>query len=95
MGGKYFAEIVKVGTFVRSQLRYCKANQQRRVGASKMLKVLKEFAVDLESTKYQSAELRFSVYGKSADEWEKLAKWALHYNVYSDNILWLVQIPRL
>lgn len=56
---------------------------------------LKEVASDLEESKYQNAELRLSVYGKSYDEWEKLAKWAYHFKVYSDNIRWLVQMPRL
>lgn len=36
-----------------------------------------------------------SIYGRSRDEWEKLAKWGIEHNVYSDNIRWLIQIPRL
>lgn len=52
-------------------------------------------AADLEESKYQNSELRLSIYGKSADEWEKLAKWALNNDVYSDNVRWLIQIPRL
>uniref|UniRef100_A0A8W7PKY7 AMP deaminase n=1 Tax=Anopheles coluzzii TaxID=1518534 RepID=A0A8W7PKY7_ANOCL len=50
---------------------------------------------DFEESKYQNAELRLSIYGKSPDEWYKLAKWAIDGNVYSDNIRWLIQIPRL
>ncbi|CAH1983000.1 unnamed protein product [Acanthoscelides obtectus] len=57
--------------------------------------IIKEVASDLEESKYQNAELRLSIYGKSRDEWDKLAKWALQSNVYSDNVRWLVQIPRL
>ncbi|KAK6635399.1 AMP deaminase 2 [Polyplax serrata] len=57
--------------------------------------IIKEVASDLEESKYQNAELRLSIYGKSYDEWDKLAKWAITYNVYSDNIRWLIQIPRL
>ncbi|XP_018579679.1 AMP deaminase 2 isoform X3 [Anoplophora glabripennis] len=57
--------------------------------------IIKEVASDLEESKYQNAELRLSIYGKSRDEWDKLAKWALDSNVYSDNVRWLVQIPRL
>jgi AMP deaminase len=52
-------------------------------------------AADLEESKYQNAELRLSIYGKSIDEWDKLAKWAISNNVYSDNVRWLVQIPRV
>ncbi|KAG5684195.1 hypothetical protein PVAND_013434 [Polypedilum vanderplanki] len=57
--------------------------------------IIKEVASDFEESKYQNAELRLSIYGKSRDEWEKLAKWGLDHNVYSDNIRWLIQVPRL
>ncbi|XP_019870896.1 AMP deaminase 2 isoform X2 [Aethina tumida] len=57
--------------------------------------IIKEVASDLEESKYQNAELRLSIYGKSMDEWDKLAKWAMTSNVYSDNVRWLIQIPRL
>ncbi|XP_021695155.1 AMP deaminase 2 isoform X3 [Aedes aegypti] len=57
--------------------------------------IIKEVASDFEESKYQNAELRLSIYGKSPDEWHKLAKWAIEGNVYSDNIRWLIQIPRL
>ncbi|XP_068894523.1 AMP deaminase 2 isoform X1 [Tenebrio molitor] len=58
-------------------------------------RIIKEVASDLEESKYQNAELRLSIYGKSRDEWDKLAKWAMESNVYSDNVRWLIQIPRL
>ncbi|XP_058443979.1 AMP deaminase 2 isoform X3 [Malaya genurostris] len=57
--------------------------------------IIKEVASDFEESKYQNAELRLSIYGKSPDEWHKLAKWAIDGDVYSDNIRWLIQIPRL
>lgn len=57
--------------------------------------IIKEVASDFEESKYQNAELRVSIYGKSDDEWLKLAKWGLDHNVYSDNIRWLIQVPRL
>ncbi|XP_018917140.1 AMP deaminase 2 isoform X3 [Bemisia tabaci] len=58
-------------------------------------RIIKEVAFDLEESKYQNAELRLSIYGKNSEEWDKLARWAITYNVYSDNIRWLIQIPRL
>ncbi|KAF5283821.1 hypothetical protein FQA39_LY04641 [Lamprigera yunnana] len=57
--------------------------------------MIKEIANDLEESKYQNVELRLSIYGKNKEEWDKLAKWAIDSNVYSDNIRWLIQIPRL
>lgn len=50
---------------------------------------------DLEESKYQNVELRLSIYGRSGDEWDKLAEWAVKHGVYSDNVRWLVQVPRL
>ncbi|XP_070551810.1 AMP deaminase 2-like isoform X3 [Ptychodera flava] len=57
--------------------------------------LIKEVASDLEESKYQNAEYRLSIYGRDRDEWDQLAKWAVTHDVYSDNIRWLVQIPRL
>ncbi|XP_067677001.1 AMP deaminase 2-like isoform X1 [Haliotis asinina] len=57
--------------------------------------VIKEVMSDLEESKYQNAEYRLSIYGRSRDEWDKLAKWAVEHRVHSENVRWLVQIPRL
>lgn len=57
--------------------------------------VLKEVMSDLEESKYQNAEYRLSIYGRSRDEWDKLAKWAVSHKVYSNNVRWLIQVPRL
>ncbi|XP_030641086.1 AMP deaminase 2 [Chanos chanos] len=57
--------------------------------------IIKEVMSDLEESKYQNAELRLSIYGRSRDEWDKLAHWAVRHRVYSDNVRWLVQVPRL
>ncbi len=58
-------------------------------------KLIREVMQDLEESKYQNAELRLSIYGRSTDEWDKLAKWAVDNDVYSDNVRWLIQVPRL
>jgi len=57
--------------------------------------IIKEVLSDLEFCKYQMVELRISIYGRSRDEWDKLAKWAIKHKVYSYNLRWLVQVPRL
>ena len=56
---------------------------------------MQEVLSDLEFCKYQMVELRISIYGRSRDEWDKLAKWAIKHKVYSYNLRWLVQVPRL
>ncbi|XP_056292609.1 AMP deaminase 2-like isoform X2 [Pseudoliparis swirei] len=57
--------------------------------------IIKEVMFDLEESKYQNSELRLSIYGRSRDEWDKLAQWAIKHRVYSDNVRWLIQVPRL
>lgn len=41
------------------------------------------------------AEYRISIYGRSTSEWDKLAKWIVKNELFSDNVRWLIQIPRL
>ncbi|KAH9514914.1 AMP deaminase 2 [Bulinus truncatus] len=62
------------------------------VGESRLREEVME---DLEESKYQNAEFRLSIYGRSIDEWDKLAKWAITHKMYSDNVRWMIQMPRL
>ena len=60
-----------------------------------LAEVTGEVISDLESSKYQFVEWRVSIYGKSLDEWDKLAKWVVDNKLFSHNVRWLIQIPRL
>lgn len=40
-------------------------------------------------------EWRISIYGRTLQEWDKLAAWVVDNKLISHNIRWLVQIPRL
>ncbi|CAL8111590.1 unnamed protein product [Orchesella dallaii] len=64
-------------------------------GGKYFASIIKEVMFDLKESKYQNAELRLSIYGRSRDEWDKLAQWAITHNVYCDNVRWLIQVPRL
>ena len=55
----------------------------------------KEVFHDLRQTEYQSAEYRISIYGRSSSEWDSLAGWIVGYSLQSENVAWMVQIPRL
>ena len=37
----------------------------------------------------------YLVYGKSYGEFDSLAKWAVNHQVYSDQVRWLIQVPRI
>lgn len=52
-------------------------------------------AKELEESKYQHAEPRLSIYGRSASEWENLASWFIQHKVHSPNMRWMIQIPRI
>ena len=60
-----------------------------------LAEITKEVISDLESSKYQFVEWRVSIYGRSIDEWDKLAAWVIDNKLVSHNVRWLIQIPRL
>jgi AMP deaminase len=41
------------------------------------------------------AEYRISIYGREQSEWDKLASWIVNNELYSENVTWLIQLPRL
>ena len=60
-----------------------------------LAEITKEVISDLESSKHQMVEWRISIYGRSLDEWDKLAAWVVDNKLFSHNVRWLIQIPRL
>ncbi|KAF8606843.1 AMP deaminase [Ceratobasidium sp. AG-I] len=60
-----------------------------------LAELTKEVMTDLEQSKYQNCEWRISIYGRSTAEWDKLAKWIVRNELFSHNVRWLIQIPRL
>ncbi|KAI9824279.1 MAG: AMP deaminase [Thelocarpon impressellum] len=60
-----------------------------------LAEITKEVISDLESSKYQMVEWRISIYGRTRDEWDKLAAWVVDNGLFSHNVRWLIQVPRL
>jgi len=60
-----------------------------------LAEVTREVISDLESSKYQMVEWRLSIYARSIDEWDKLAAWVVDQKLFSTNVRWLIQVPRL
>ncbi|ELU02513.1 hypothetical protein CAPTEDRAFT_171443 [Capitella teleta] len=89
---KFNAKYNPVG---ESRLREIFIKTDNYNGGKYFADILKEVMDDLEESKYQNAEYRLSIYGRSTSEWDKLAKWAVDHHVYSDNVRWLIQVPRL
>lgn len=50
---------------------------------------------EMEKEKYSFAEWRISIYGKSVNEWNKMAVWFKANQVFSHQVRWMIQVPRL
>lgn len=60
-----------------------------------LAEITREIFDDLEASKYQLAEYRLSIYGRSPTEWRKLASWIVNNRLASPTVRWMIQIPRL
>jgi len=79
----------------QSRLREIFLKTDNAIQGRFLSELTKEVLVDLEATKYSLAEYRLSIYGKSRDEWHKLAVWIVSNKLASPNVRWGIQIPRL
>ena len=57
--------------------------------------ITKELIVGLEREQYILSEYRVSIYGRSLNEWKKLAIWFNTFQLKSKCVKWLIQVPRL
>ncbi|CAH9090207.1 unnamed protein product [Cuscuta epithymum] len=79
----------------QSRLREIFLKQDNLIQGRFLGEVTKEVLSDLEASKYQMAEYRISVYGRKQSEWDQLASWFVNNAIYSENAVWLIQLPRL
>lgn len=78
-----------------SRLREIFLKTDNFINGRYLAEITKEVIADLESSKYQMVEWRISIYGRSMQEWEKLAAWVVDNKLFSNNVRWLIQVPRL
>ncbi|QLL30784.1 hypothetical protein HG536_0A05990 [Torulaspora globosa] len=86
---------LKYNPIGESRLREIFLKTDNYIRGSYLAEITKQVISDLENSKYQNCEYRISIYGRSIDEWDKLASWVVDNKVFSHNVRWLVQIPRL
>lgn len=86
---------LKYNPIGESRLREIFLKTNNYINGSYLAEITKQVLSDLENSKYQNCEYRISVYGRSIDEWDKLAAWVIDNKVISHNVRWLIQIPRL
>lgn len=86
---------LKYNPIGESRLREIFLKTDNLIKGRYLAEITKEIMSDLESSKYQMAEYRVSIYGRSLDEWDKLAAWIVDNKLFSPNVRWLIQVPRL
>jgi len=60
-----------------------------------LAEITQELCSELEANKYVMTEYRLSIYGRNRNEWSKLAAWIVDHGLFSYNVRWMIQIPRL
>jgi len=86
---------LKYNPIGESRLREIFLKTDNLIQGRYLAELTQEIMTDLELSKYQHAEYRLSIYGRSMNEWDKLAKWVINNKLFSNNVRWLIQIPRL
>lgn len=86
---------LKYNPIGQSRLREIFLKTDNYIKGRYLADITREVISDLESSKYQMVEWRISIYGRSIDEWDKLAAWVVDNKLFSHNVRWLIQVPRL
>lgn len=86
---------LKYNPMGESRLREIFLKTDNYIKGRYLAEITRELINDLEQSKYQFAEYRISIYGRDPKEWDKLASWVVDNNLFSNNVRWLIQVPRL
>ncbi|XP_004689678.1 PREDICTED: AMP deaminase 1 [Condylura cristata] len=78
-----------------SELRDLYLKTDNYINGEYFATIIKEVGADLEEAKYQHAEPRLSIYGRSPDEWSKLSAWFVSNRIHCPNMTWMIQVPRI
>lgn len=79
----------------QSRLREIFLKQDNLIQGRFLAELTKQVFSDLAASKYQMAEYRISIYGRKMSEWDQMASWIVNNELYSENVVWLIQLPRL
>jgi AMP deaminase len=79
----------------QSRLREIFLKQDNLIQGRFLAELTQQVFSDLRASKYQMAEYRISIYGRKQSEWDQLAKWIVTNELHSENVTWLIQLPRL
>mmetsp|Transcript_10572 Transcript_10572/g.39371 ORF Transcript_10572/g.39371 Transcript_10572/m.39371 type:complete len:924 (-) Transcript_10572:840-3611(-) len=85
----------KYNPFGQSELREIFLKTDNHVKGKYFSEVCKQVFQELDESKYIMSEPRVSVYGRDREEWSNLADWVVDHDMFSNNVRWMIQIPRL
>lgn len=86
---------LKYNPIGESRLREIFLKTDNYIKGRYLAEITRELMNDLEQSKYQFTEYRISIYGRQKQEWDKLASWVVENDLFSNNVRWLIQVPRL
>ncbi|KAG0577068.1 hypothetical protein KC19_5G128400 [Ceratodon purpureus] len=86
---------LKYNPFGQSRLREIFLKQDNHIEGKFLAELTQQVFSDLKASKYQMAEYRISIYGRKQSEWDQLANWIVDNELHSENVTWLIQLPRL
>ncbi|QSL64370.1 hypothetical protein MERGE_001671 [Pneumocystis wakefieldiae] len=85
----------KFNPFGRPIFRTIFLNTDNYMKGKYFAELTRELIDKLEADKYKMAEYRLTIFGISLDEWDKLAAWVVDNNLFSPNVRWIIQVPRI
>lgn len=83
---------LKYNPFGVSRLREVFLKTDNFIKGRFLAELTRELIDELKLTKYQHAEYRLSIYGRSLDEWDKLATWVVDFKLFSPHVRWMIQV---
>ncbi|KAI0301191.1 AMP deaminase [Multifurca ochricompacta] len=86
---------LKYNPIGESRLREIFLKTDNYINGRYLAELTREVMTDLEQGKYQNCEWRLSIYGRKETEWDQLANWVIDNKLFSHNVRWLIQVPRL
>ncbi|KAL0344450.1 UNVERIFIED_CONTAM: AMP deaminase [Sesamum radiatum] len=78
----------------QSRLREIFLKQDNLIQGRFLAELTKQVFSDLAASVFRWLNIEYQ-YGRKMSEWDQLASWIVNNDLYSENVVWLIQLPRL
>jgi AMP deaminase len=85
----------KYNPYGKPLLRNIFLKHDNHIKGAYLAELTRDVIAEMEQREYVASEFGISIYGKSSREWAVLSRWVLGNNLRSDQLRWIIQIPRL